>query len=150
MNEHVQPRGFSKGGLAGNVPRNGCKVGVVRMSVEEIRRIVEGVSKVGGVEGFVVSSSDGLPLFSSLADKELEDKVAALTAILSEVGNRASTELGKGEAEWVTVNAPDGSGIIYTKLGEVGYLAVLFSKDTRLGVLLYMLRDIKKKLEATH
>jgi len=117
------------------------------MSVEEIRRIVEGVSKVGGVEGFVVSSSDGLPLFSSLADKELEDKVAALTAILSEVGNRASTELGKGEAEWVTVNAPDGSGIIYTKLGEVGYLAVLFSKDTRLGVLLYTLRDIKKKLE---
>jgi hypothetical protein len=55
--------------------------------------------------------------------------------------------LGKGEAEWITVNAPDGSGIIYTRLGQIGYLAVLFNKDTRLGVLLYTLRDIKKKLE---
>jgi len=121
-------------------------VRTLSLDVEAIRRVVEGVTRVSGVEGFVVSSSDGLPLFSSLADKELEEKVAALTAVLSEVGNRASTELGKGEAEWITVNAPDGSGIIYTKLGQIGYLAVLFNKDTRLGVLLYTLRDIKKKI----
>jgi predicted regulator of Ras-like GTPase activity (Roadblock/LC7/MglB family) len=120
---------------------------VVYVSVEEARRVVEGVAKVGGVEGFVVSSSDGLPLFSSIADKELEEKVAALTAVLSEVGNRASTELGKGEAEWITVNAPDGSGIIYTRLGQIGYLAVLFTKDTRLGVLLYTLREVKRRVE---
>ena len=117
------------------------------MSVEEVRSIVESVGRVGGVEGFVVSSGDGLPLFSSLADKKLEEKIAALTAVLSEVGSRASTELGKGEAEWITVNAPDGSGIIYTKLDQIGYLAVLFSKDTRLGVLLYTLREVKKRVE---
>ena len=117
------------------------------MSVEEVRSIVETVGRVGGVEGFVVSSGDGLPLFSSLADKKLEGKVAALTAVLSEVGSRASTELGKGEAEWITVNAPDGSGIIYTKLDQIGYLAVLFSKDTRLGVLLYTLREVKRRVE---
>jgi predicted regulator of Ras-like GTPase activity (Roadblock/LC7/MglB family) len=120
-------------------------VGVV--SVEEVRSIIETVGRVGGVEGFVVSSGDGLPLFSSLADKKLEEKVAALTAVLSEVGSRASTELGKGEAEWITVNAPDGSGIIYTKLDQIGYLAVLFSKDTRLGVLLYTLREVKRRVE---
>jgi predicted regulator of Ras-like GTPase activity (Roadblock/LC7/MglB family) len=120
-------------------------VGVV--SVEEVRSIVETVGRVGGVEGFVVSSGDGLPLFSSLADKKLEEKVAALTAVLSEVGSRASTELGKGEAEWITVNAPDGSGIIYTKLDQIGYLAVLFNKDTRLGVLLYTLREVKRRVE---
>jgi predicted regulator of Ras-like GTPase activity (Roadblock/LC7/MglB family) len=120
------------------------------MSVEAIRRAVESVGRVGGVEGFVVSGSDGLPLLSSLADKELEEKVAALTAVLGEVGNMASKETRKTEAEWITVSAPDGSGIIYTKLGQIGYLAVLFNKDTRLGVLLYTLRDIKKKLETTH
>jgi predicted regulator of Ras-like GTPase activity (Roadblock/LC7/MglB family) len=120
-------------------------VGVV--GVEEVRSIVETVGRVGGVEGFVVSSGDGLPLFSSLADKKLEEKIAALTAVLSEVGSRASTELGKGEAEWITVNAPDGSGIIYTKLDQIGYLAVLFNKDTRLGVLLYTLREVKRRVE---
>ncbi|UNQ73027.1 roadblock/LC7 domain-containing protein [Infirmifilum sp. NZ] len=114
--------------------------------IEAIRRLVEPVTRVAGFEGFVVATSDGLPLLSSIADKELEEKVAALTAVLSEVGNRASTELGKGEAEWITVNAPDGSGIIYIKLGDLGYMAVLFSKDTRLGVLLYTLREIKKKI----
>jgi len=118
----------------------------VSLDLESIRRLVEPVTRVGGVEGFVVATGDGLPLVSSLADKELEEKVAALTAVLSEVGNRASTELGKGEAEWINVSTPDGSGIIYTKLGELGYLAVLYSRETRLGVLLYTLRDIKKRV----
>jgi len=118
----------------------------VSSDIEAIRRLVEPVTRVAGFEGFVVATSDGLPLLSSLADKELEEKVAALTAVLSEVGNRASAGLGKGEAEWITVNAPDGSGIIYTRLGDLGYMAVLFSKDTRLGVLLYTLRDVKKKI----
>lgn len=116
------------------------------MDLESVRRLVEPVTRVSGVEGFVVATADGLPLVSSLADKELEEKVAALTAVLSEVGNRASTELGKGEAEWINVSTPDGSGIIYTKLGELGYLAVLYSRETRLGVLLYTLRDIKKRV----
>jgi len=118
----------------------------VSSGIEALRGLVEPVTRVAGFEGFVVATGDGLPLLSSIADKELEEKVAALTAVLSEVGNRASTELGKGEAEWITVNAPDGSGIIYTRLGELGYMAVLFSKDTRLGVLLYTLREIKKKI----
>uniref|UniRef100_A0A7C1T9T5 Roadblock/LAMTOR2 domain-containing protein n=1 Tax=Thermofilum pendens TaxID=2269 RepID=A0A7C1T9T5_THEPE len=116
------------------------------LDLEGVRRLVEPVTRVSGVEGFVVATGDGLPLVSSLADKELEEKVAALTAVLSEVGNRASTELGKGEAEWINVSAPDGSGIIYTKLGELGYLAVLYSREARLGVLLYTLRDIKKRV----
>uniref|UniRef100_A0A7C4FEN0 Roadblock/LAMTOR2 domain-containing protein n=1 Tax=Thermofilum pendens TaxID=2269 RepID=A0A7C4FEN0_THEPE len=116
------------------------------LDLESVRRLVEPVTRVSGVEGFVVATADGLPLVSSLADKELEEKVAALTAVLSEVGNRASTELGKGEAEWINVSTPDGSGIIYTKLGELGYLAVLYSRETRLGVLLYTLRDIKKRV----
>lgn len=118
------------------------------LNLEDIRKLIEPVTRVGGVEGFVVSTSDGLPLLSSLADKDLEEKIAALTAVLAEVGNRASVELGKGEADWITVNAPDGSGIIYIKLGEMGYLAVLFGRETRLGVLLYTLRDIKKKVSS--
>jgi predicted regulator of Ras-like GTPase activity (Roadblock/LC7/MglB family) len=48
-------------------------VRTLSLDVEAIRRVVEGVTRVSGVEGFVVSSSDGLPLFSSLADKELEE-----------------------------------------------------------------------------
>lgn len=116
------------------------------LNIETLRKVIEPVTRVAGFEGFVVATSDGLPLLSSLTDRDLEEKVAALTAVLSEVGNRASTELGKGEAEWITVNAPDGSGIIYIKLGDVGYMAVLFGKDTRLGVLLYTLRDIKRRI----
>jgi hypothetical protein len=62
------------------------------------------------------------------------------------VGNRASTGLGKRGAEWTTINAPGGSGMIYVQGWEkIGYLAVPFSNDTRLGVLLYTLREIKKK-----
>ena len=69
------------------------------VDLEGVRRLVEGVTRVSGVENFVVATSDGLPLLSSLTDKDLEEKVAALTAVLSEVGGRASVELGKGDAE---------------------------------------------------
>ena len=118
------------------------------LDLDSVRKLIDPVLRIGGVEGFVVATSDGLPLISSLTDKDLEEKVAALTAVLAEVGNRASLELGKGEAEWITVNAPDGSGVIYIKLGDIGYLAVLFGRETRLGVLLYTLRDIRKKVSS--
>ncbi|MEZ0346146.1 MAG: roadblock/LC7 domain-containing protein [Infirmifilum sp.] len=119
------------------------------LNLDFLKSSVEQITRISGVEGFVVSSTDGLPLLSSMTDKDLEEKVSALTAVLSEVGNRASLELRGADADVITVNAPDGSGIIYTKLGEIGYLAVLFNKDARLGVILYTLRDIKNRLKGS-
>jgi len=116
----------------------------VALSLDEIKRIIDPVFKVSGVEGVVIATSDGLPLMSSLEDREREEKVAALTAVLSEVGNRTSMELGKGVAEWITIHTPDGAGILLLKVGELGYMAVLFGKETKLGVLLYTLRTIRE------
>jgi len=115
------------------------------LSLDEIKKIIEPVFQVRGVEGVVVATSDGLPLLSSLEDREKEEKVAALTAVLSEVGNRTSMELGKGEAEWITIHTPSGSGVLLLKVGEIGYMAVLFDKDTKLGVLLYTLRNVRNE-----
>ncbi len=117
------------------------------LSLDEIKKLIDPVYRVTGVEGIVIATNDGLPLMSSLGDREQEEKVAALTAVLSEVGNRTSQELGKGEAEWITINTAGGAGVLLMKLEEIGYMAVLFNRDTKLGVLLYTLRDIRKRLQ---
>ncbi len=116
-------------------------------SLDEIKKLIDPIYRVTGVEGIVIATSDGLPLMSSLGDREQEEKVAALTAVLSEVGNRTSQELGKGEAEWITINTAEGAGILLVKLEDIGYMAILFNRDTKLGVLLYTVRDIRKRIQ---
>jgi uncharacterized membrane protein YfcA len=111
---------------------------------------VELRSGLGLALGAVVGAQVGSRIAKYIPSANLGRGFGMFLVIIGAGSARASTELGKGEAEWITVNAPDGSGIIYTRLGQIGYLAVLFNKDTRLGVLLYTLRDIKKKLETAH
>ncbi len=117
------------------------------LNIEDIKKSVSTLFSVSGIEGVVIATSDGLPLYSSLGERDLEEKVAALTAVLSEVGSRTSAELGKGEAEWISVHASDGSGIILVKIGDVGYMAVLFGREAKLGILLYYIRSVKNRLE---
>ena len=115
--------------------------------LEELKNVISELVRVEGVEGVVISTIDGLPLVSTLGDRDLEERIAALTAVLSEVGARTSVELGKGEPSWISIHSSDGSGVIVLKVADLGYLSVLFSKNTRLGVLLYALKSTKGKLE---
>jgi predicted regulator of Ras-like GTPase activity (Roadblock/LC7/MglB family) len=99
------------------------------------------VEGVNGVECIVVFRDDGAATHSSLADGWLLDKVAALSSLLCEVGRITAAELGKGVAETITVRAGDGSGVVvFTGLGQARNLSVVFSKEAKLGVLLYTLR----------
>lgn len=120
---------------------------MLAFSLDELKKLIDPIYRVTGVEGIVIATSDGLPLMSSLSDREREEKVAALTAVLSEVGNRTSQELEKGEAEWITINTGEGAGILLVKLEDIGYMAVLFNRDTKLGVLLYTVREIRRRLQ---
>lgn len=114
--------------------------------LEEIKQLISEISWVPGLEGVVLSTVDGLPVYSTLSDKEQEEKISALSAVLSEVGTRTSLELGKGDPDWISVQAKDGSGMIVVKVGEAGHILVLYGKEAKLGVLLYYLRSLREKL----
>jgi len=116
------------------------------LSLEKVKEVSDELMRVTGVRGVIFSSSDGLPLHTTISDTELEEKSSALSAVLVEVCDRALKELMNKEHSWIGVYAPDSSGIIVLKVDENSNLMVIFDKEAKLGVLLYMIRRIINKL----
>lgn len=95
--------------------------------------------KLPDMEALVILSPDGLVLSSLLPPETDEDKVAAMTAIALSLGERALSELDKGECEEVILKGEKGF-ILMVNAGEYGGIAVLTSKEAKLGMILYELR----------
>jgi predicted regulator of Ras-like GTPase activity (Roadblock/LC7/MglB family) len=119
-------------------------VGFVNPS-ELVAKVVEPLVRVPGVQHIVIAGAGGLPLYSNITDKALEEKVAAVAAALAEVSSSALEDLEKSRLDIVNLVAADGSGALVTALGGI-YLAVVYSRDARLGTLLYTLRAVRRAL----
>ena len=115
---------------------------------ESARRIARLVKNVNGVDCFVIFGNSGFAAYSNLTDSWLTNKVATLAFLLREIGNMMAAEVGKGEAETITVCTKNGSGIVvYTKPCRMGNIAVVLDKHTKIGVLLYTLKHSHSKVE---
>jgi predicted regulator of Ras-like GTPase activity (Roadblock/LC7/MglB family) len=114
---------------------------------EVVAKAVEPLTRVPGVQHVVVAGAGGHPLYSNVADKALEEKVVAVAAVLAEVGGSALGDLEKGGLDVVNLVAADGSGAVVTVLSGGIYLAVVYSRDARLGTLLYTLRAVRRTLQ---
>jgi len=95
--------------------------------------------KLPDIEALVILSQDGLVLSSLLPPETEEDKVAAMTAIAFSLGERALSELDKGSCEEIILKGKKGF-ILMVNAGEYGGIAVLTSKEAKLGMILYELR----------
>jgi len=116
------------------------------LSLEKIKKLSDELMRINGVIGVVFSSSDGLPIFTTLVDSDLEEKSAALSAVLAEVGDRALKELLEKDHSWIGIYAPDSSGVIVVKINENSNLMVIFDKEAKLGVLLYTIKNVISQL----
>ena len=113
---------------------------------EDIRRVIKLVKSINGVDYLVFFRNNGFATHSNLTDSWLTDKVAATASLLREVGNMMAAEVGKGEAETITLYTGDGSGVIvYTGPGQTVNTAIVFGKRTKLGVLLYTLKHLNQE-----
>ena len=98
----------------------------------------------GDVEGAAVVSVDGLGMASSLRAGTEEDRVSAMSAAMLSLGERISSELGRGELEQVMVKGENGY-VILTSIGEEAVLTVLARKEARLGLIFL---DVGRTVEA--
>jgi len=115
---------------------------------ESARSIAKLVKNISGVDCFVVFGNSSFAAYSNLTESWLINKVATLAFLLREIGNVMAAEVGKGEAETITVCAENGSGIVvYTKPCRMGNIAVVFDEHAKIGVLLYMLKHPHSKIE---
>ena len=91
------------------------------------------------IEAAAVVSFDGLPMASALPAGMDEDRVAAMSAALLSLGERAAEGLGRGELSQVYVEGEDGTVFLVSADDEAVLVAVA-AKGAKVGLMLFEVR----------
>lgn len=91
------------------------------------------------VEAAAVVSADGLPMASALPPHVEEDRLAAMSAALLTLGERAADNLGKGELAQVFVEGSHGH-VILMSAGRSAVLVAVTSREAKAGLILFEMR----------
>ncbi|HLV35348.1 MAG TPA: roadblock/LC7 domain-containing protein [Spirillospora sp.] len=108
-----------------------------------VERLRDLQASSGDVEGAAVVSVDGLSMASSLPGNVEEDRVSAMSAAMLSLGERISSELGRGTLEQVFIKGEKGY-VILTSVGEEAVLTVLARPEAKLGLIFL---DVNRTVE---
>jgi len=104
-----------------------------------VARLQSMQAAVPDIEASAVVSVDGLTIASALPAEVEEDRVSAMSAAMLSLGERISSELGRGDIEQVYIKGNDGY-VILTAVGEEAVLTVLARKEAKLGLIFLEMR----------
>jgi predicted regulator of Ras-like GTPase activity (Roadblock/LC7/MglB family) len=121
---------------------------------ERLDRAIHGLlSQTPEIEAAAVVSFDGLPMASALPPSMDEDRVAAMSAALLSLGERAAQGLGRGELSQVYIEGDAGTVFLVSADDEAVLVAVA-AKGAKVGMMLYEVRRtaqaIAEVLRASH
>jgi uncharacterized protein len=91
------------------------------------------------VEASAIVSVDGLTIASALPSNVEEDRVSAMSAAMLSLGERISSELGRGNLDQVYIRGKNGF-VILMSVGEDAVLTVLARERAKLGLLFLDMR----------
>jgi uncharacterized protein len=97
------------------------------------------------VEAAAVVSADGLPMASALPPQVEEDRLAAMSAALLLLGERAASGLGKGDLAQVLVEGAQGY-VVLMAAGPHAVLVTVTSPGAKAGLLLFEMRRMAEKV----
>lgn len=98
------------------------------------------------VEAAAVVSADGLPMASALPPHVEEDRLAAMSAALLTLGERAADNLGKGSLAQVFVEGSNGH-VILMSAGTNAVLVSVTSQDAKAGLVLFEMRKAAMRVQ---
>jgi hypothetical protein len=98
------------------------------------------------IEASAVVSVDGLIMASSLPAGVEEDRVSAMSAAMLSLGERISTELGRGLLDQVYVKGKKGY-VILMSVGDEAVLTALVREGAKLGLIFLDMRRAADELE---
>ena len=98
------------------------------------------------IEASAVVSVDGLSIASALPQDVEEDRVSAMSAAMLSLGDRISSELGRGALNQVYVKGNE-SYVILMSIGEEAVLTALANNRAKLGLILLDMRRTAEELE---
>ena len=97
------------------------------------------LSQTPEIEAAAVVSFDGLPMASALPPSMDEDRVAAMSAALLSLGERAAQGLGRGELSQVYVEGDSGTVFLVSAEDEAVLVAVA-ARGAKAGLMLFEVR----------
>jgi len=97
------------------------------------------------IEASALVSVDGLIIASALPPSVEEDRVSAMSAAMLSLGDRISTELGRGNLSQVYVKGGQGY-VILMSVGEEAVLTVLAHQEAKLGLVFLDMRRTAREL----
>jgi len=97
------------------------------------------------VEASALVSVDGLIIASALPAGVEEDRVSAMSAAMLSLGDRISTELGRGTLSQVYVKGDQGY-VILMSVGVEAVLTVLAHQEAKLGLVFLDMRRTAEDL----
>jgi uncharacterized protein len=98
------------------------------------------------IEASAVVSVDGLIIASALPEEVEEDRVSAMSAAMLSLGERISTELGRGGLEQVFIKGSEGF-VILTSIGTEAVLTALARKNSKIGLIFLEMQRAADDLE---
>ncbi len=111
------------------------------LMVERLRELQGGTPDI---EASAVVSVDGLIMASALPTYVEEDRVSAMSAAMISLGERISSELGRGILDQVYVKGVNGY-VILMSVGEDAVLTALVRSSAKLGLVFL---DMKRSADA--
>ncbi len=111
--------------------------------VDSINKIIRDFETVPGVEGAALVSADGLMISSALPEIE-QEMVAAISAAMLSLGEKATNELNRGNLLEIYVKSDRGYTLL-TAVGENALFLVLAKAESQIG-LIFM--DMKRMAES--
>ena len=100
------------------------------------RAIRDLLTQTAEIEAAAVVSFDGLPMAAALPSGMDEDRVAAMSAALLSLGERATVGLGRGELSQVFIEGEEGTVFLVSAENEAVLVAVA-AKGAKTGMMLY-------------
>jgi predicted regulator of Ras-like GTPase activity (Roadblock/LC7/MglB family) len=104
-----------------------------------VDRLRELQSTTPEIEASAVVSVDGLIMASSLPPGVEEDRVSAMSAAMLSLGERISSELGRGMLDQVYVRGTGGY-VILMSVGDEAVLTTLVREGAKLGLIFLDMR----------
>lgn len=97
------------------------------------------------IEACAIVSVEGLPIVSALPTDVDEAKVAAMTAAMLTLGEKAAIELGKGTLEQVNVKGEDG-WLLVVQAGMNACITVSTTANAKLGLIFLDMKRAADKI----
>ena len=115
--------------------------------IEELNQALADLqSSSADVQACAVVSEDGLIIASALSQGMEETHIGAMSAAMLSIGERAASELKRGDLQQVFIKGALGY-IILISAGPHALLVALAGKDAKLGLIFFDLNRSSERIE---